>query len=180
MICIGGVCVPYSAVIPLILMGMKWVFAKLYMYGLLPTFVAELMNLKPTTSDENKSKTPITDKAARRGKSDPVSKPAAVVELESEDQFDDLIQKNEKMVLKFTADWCQPCKKIHPFYQQKCKEYSGFYFLTIDVDEFDDISQKYGVAMMPTFAVVQGTSVVGTYKGSSEPELEEFLRTNLR
>jgi Thioredoxin len=52
-------------------------------------------------------------------------------------------------------------------------------FLTIDVDDFDGIAGKYNVAMMPTFLVVQGNQVLGTYRGSSEPELETFLRSQL-
>lgn len=180
MICIGGVCVPYSAVIPLILMGIRWVFAKLHLYGLLPAFVGDVMNLNQTPPDQDKSKSSITEKPARRGKSDPSPKPNVVVELESEEQFDDLIKGNTKVVVKFTASWCQPCKKIHPFYQQKCTEFSNCNFLTVDVDDFDAISSKYSVSMMPTFLVIQEGSVLGTYRGSSEPGLEEFLRTHLQ
>jgi len=183
MICIGGVCVPYSAVIPLIMLGIKWAFAKLYQYGLLPAAVADLLSLNSAPSDQKETPSPTTDdKPVRRGKSSKCcpTKPAVVAALESEEQFDDLIKKNEKVVLKFTAEWCQPCKKIHPFYQRQCKEYNDCTFLTVDVDEFDEISQKYNVAMMPSFVVLQGSSVVGTYSGSGEPQLEEFLRTNLQ
>jgi hypothetical protein len=48
------------------------------------------------------------------------------------------------------------------------------------VDDFDGIAQKYNIAMMPTFIVVQESSVVGTYRGSSKPELEGFLQEHLR
>jgi len=43
--CIGGVCVPYSAIVPLILLGLRWVVAKLHVYGLVPKFLSEMMNL---------------------------------------------------------------------------------------------------------------------------------------
>ena len=108
------------------------------------------------------------------------SRPAVVKALESEEQFDNLLKKNEKFVVKFTATLCGPCKKIHPFYQQKCTEYTETDFLTVDVDDFDGIAQKYNIAMMPTFIVVQESSVVGTYRGSSKPELEVFLQEHLR
>lgn len=179
MICIGGVCVPYSAVIPLILMGIRWVFAKLHLYGLLPAFAADVMNLKSARPDKNKSPPCCTDKRVHRGKSDPSPKPAVVIALESDEQFDNLIKENAKVVVKFTASWCQPCKKIHPFYKQKCTEYSHYNFLTVDVDDFDVIAGKYCVSMMPTFIVIEGSSLLGTYRGSSEPGLEEFLKEHL-
>ena len=179
MICIGGVCVPYSAVVPLILMGIKWVFAKLHAYGLLPPFVAKFLNVNSAPTDPKKYDSCVTEKPVRRGKSDPTPKTSVVIELESEKQFESLTKADAKVVVKFTASWCQPCKKIHPFYQQKCTEYIDCNFLTVDVDDFDRIATKYGVSMMPTFVVIQGNSLVGTYRGSSEPGLEEFLKTHL-
>jgi thiol-disulfide isomerase/thioredoxin len=76
--------------------------------------------------------------------------------------------------------WCQPCKAIQPFYEQSSAQYAEkATFLTVDVDDFDSISNKYSVAMMPTFLVVQGDQVLGTYRGSSEPQLEAFLKEQL-
>ena len=79
--------------------------------------------------------------------------------------------------------WCQPCKRIQPFFDQCSSQYAkdesiGAFF-TIDVDDFDEIASKYKVAMMPTFLVVQGDQVLGTYAGSSEPQLEQFLKEQL-
>jgi hypothetical protein len=51
--------------------------------------------------------------------------------------------------------------------------------LTVDVDDFDDISTKYKVAMMPTFLVLQKDQVLGTLRGSGEPQLESFLKEQL-
>jgi hypothetical protein len=47
------------------------------------------------------------------------------------------------------------------------------------VDDFDEIASKYKVAMMPTFLVVQGDEVLGTYSGSNEDQLQAFLKEKL-
>jgi thioredoxin 1 len=184
MICIGGVCVPYSAVVPLILYGIKWVMAKLYVYGLLPNFVAEMMNLKhlqqhkkscsagcnledKTSGPSNAEKTTIAESSV------------VVKKIDSEEEFDELLKRNEKVVVKFTAVWCKPCKNVHPFYEEKCEENPQYDFVTVDVDDFDSIAWKYNVAMMPTFIIVQGDSLLGTYRGSSQPELDTFLKEHL-
>lgn len=144
------------------------------------------MNLKHVSRDYEKSPSSVISKAtnpekpACRDGVDPSSQLDVVKVLESEDQFDDLLKKNKKFVVKFTATWCKPCKNIHPFFQQRCAEYIDYEFVTVDVDEFHKAAAKYSIAMMPTFIVVQRNSVVGTYRGSSEPELDEFLRTHLR
>ncbi len=38
-LCIGGVCIPYSTILPLILLGLQWIGAKLARVGLLPLWV---------------------------------------------------------------------------------------------------------------------------------------------
>lgn len=76
--------------------------------------------------------------------------------------------------------WCKPCKKIQPLFEQLSAQYGEkASFLTVDVDDFDAISSKYKVAMMPTFLVVQKDQVLGTYRGSGEPQLETFLKEHL-
>lgn len=40
-LCIGGVCIPYTAVLPLLLIGLQWVATQLAKVGLLPDWVAK-------------------------------------------------------------------------------------------------------------------------------------------
>jgi thioredoxin 1 len=79
------------------------------------------------------------------------------------------------------CSWCKPCKKIQPFYERLSAQYrdKALSFLTVDVDDFDAISTKYKVGMMPTFLVLQNDEVLGTLRGSGEPQLESFLKEQL-
>ena len=174
---------PYSAVVPLLLMGFKWVCAKLHTYGLLPGFIAEMLKLPkspPSSSSSSSSTTTTTTTTTGEAPTTAPEGTKGVVEaLASEERFGDLVKTNEAFVVKFTAAWCKPCHRIQPYYERKAAEHTNRAFLTVDVDDFDDIAGKYGVAMMPTFLVVRGDSVLGTYRGSSEPELETFLNEHL-
>jgi thioredoxin 1 len=42
--CIGGVCIPYSAIIPLVIIGIQWVFQKLVNVGLIPESIGQQLN----------------------------------------------------------------------------------------------------------------------------------------
>ena len=58
----------------------------------------------------------------------------------SENEFKDVLSKNKAdkkiVVLKFTAEWCGPCKKIKPHCEEFCKNMSeNILFYEIDVDE---------------------------------------------
>ena len=48
--------------------------------------------------------------------------------------------KDKFIVFKIGADWCKPCKKIKPFYNEVCtkNDYSSAIFYNLDVDS------KYG------------------------------------
>ena len=171
--CIGGVCVPYTAVVPLALLVFKWCLSKLAKLGLVPDSVCKALNLQQfeqsscCKTDEKTGKTTCTAKSTVR-------------ELKDEEDFNNLLKEGDIMLLKFTADWCNPCKAIQPFFEELSGRYAGEAdFLTIDVDEFEGIASKYKVAMMPTFVAVQKDKVLGELKGSSQPQLEAFVKEHL-
>mmetsp|Transcript_39349 Transcript_39349/g.95169 ORF Transcript_39349/g.95169 Transcript_39349/m.95169 type:complete len:210 (+) Transcript_39349:1384-2013(+) len=207
MICIGGVCVPTTAVVPVVLLVIRWTLAKLYVWGIVPEFIADLLNLKQiqlasTTEKQccmtkQQQSTASTDSTVSSSSSSPSSTTTSVVkELESEEEFEELVNNDDNIVcMKFTASWCTPCKKIHPKYeslaskileeQKKSDKETNMSFLTVDVDDYDAIASKYGVSMMPTFVIVQGgdgpnlTQVIGKMSGSTEAELESFMKKHL-
>jgi hypothetical protein len=47
--CIGGVCVPYTAVVPILLLALKWLAQKLANYGLLPSAIGNLLQITSIT-----------------------------------------------------------------------------------------------------------------------------------
>lgn len=60
-------------------------------------------------------------------------------------------------ILKFSAQWCGPCKVLKTVYDKVAKDekYSGIQFNEIDVDEDDDnLTAKYGIRNVPTILVL--------------------------
>jgi thioredoxin 1 len=169
LICLGGVCIPYTAVVPLFILGLKWIVTKLGLARFFPKFVQDILQLESIPSNKD-----CCSQALSVPSSDGVS---LVKVLETDEEFEELLKDEaQKVVCKFTSTWCQPCKKIQPFFDRLSTQYKeGVAFRTIDVDDFDEIASKYNVAMMPTFLVLQGEKVIGTYSGSKENELQSFL-----
>mmetsp|Transcript_22617 Transcript_22617/g.55911 ORF Transcript_22617/g.55911 Transcript_22617/m.55911 type:complete len:193 (-) Transcript_22617:146-724(-) len=187
LICLGGVCVPYTAVVPIIILGLKWILEKLGLGQYLPKFLQDMLQVQGGAVASSSSST--TDKCCSSETAVSKGGPSKVQPLESMEEYQDLLSNSGskvKVVLKFTSTWCQPCKRVQPFFEQcssqpqyqKKKDGSNVLFRTIDVDEFDEISNKYKVSMMPTFLVLQGDKVLGTYSGSNEHELDVFLKEN--
>jgi hypothetical protein len=107
--CIGGVCVPYTAVVPLVLLALRWCLAKLAAFGLLPSSVVELLNLKEfdkkscCETDTTTSKDSVATTSTTTPTSSCCTGPSVVKELQSEDEFGVLLKQNKKVTIKFTA-----------------------------------------------------------------------------
>lgn len=58
-------------------------------------------------------------------------------------------------VVKFTAHWCGPCKRIHSSLVQGCNE-AGVEFAEVDVDDSDsDMPSLFKVTAMPTIVFLK-------------------------
>ena len=185
--CIGGVCVPYTAVVPILLMGLKWFIGKLAEYGLLPDSVVQYLGLqgiqqtcgKRSCTPSGTTGTPSCCTGAAKAPAPPNAGEEVMV-LETVDQFNALLQTNETMVIKFTASWCRPCQAIGPVYKELATIYAA-HFIEVDVDDFDQIASQYKVAVMPTFCIVKGghEATIDTLTGSNEQSLRLFMDTSL-
>ena len=77
-------------------------------------------------------------------------------------------------ILKFFGSWCNPCKAL-----SKNLEDAGIEHKSIDVDENEELTEKYNVMSVPTIVVLdEDDNEVGRFIGSRTKEqlLEEWKR----
>lgn len=173
-LCIGGVCIPYSAVFTLFLIGLKWFGAKIFSLGLLPESVAARLGIgKSTSSCVGKSCCAIKSSIDR-------NKVGKVHVIEDEEDWESIKKKETIIIAKFTATWCKPCKEIEPFFRSIAGNYPDVFFCSLDVDEFDDAAAECGVTIMPTFCALKNGKKVNSAVGANESNLERFVEENCR
>ena len=183
-LCIGGVCIPYTAAVPFFLWALRWLASQFARFGLLPEFVASRLGLttsgkKVVTVDENKNTVCGTGccPAASPPPSCTGGGSGAVEHVDSLGAWDELSTAS-LLFVKFTADWCKPCKAIQPAYE-RCAAGGGGTFVTLDIDgdECDVLSSRYKVAMMPTFLCLRDGKEVGRMTGgNSEEKLASWVK----
>ena len=79
-----------------------------------------------------------------------------------------------KTVFYFTADWCQPCKKVKPIVEDMKKE--GFQFQMIDADYEQLLVKRFEIKSIPTFILLKDGKEISRITGAkTKEELENFI-----
>lgn len=97
------------------------------------------------------------------------------IHLDSDLGWDNILSKNERVIVDFTATWCGPCKKIGPVFEKLAAETKGLTFVKVDVDDCQETAQKCDVTAMPTFQVFVGGKKVAELLGANEAELKALV-----
>jgi thioredoxin 1 len=86
----------------------------------------------------------------------------------TDDTFaEQVLQADLPVLVKFTADWCPPCKMIAPVLAELARELAGrLKIVQIDVDTNPGTQAAYGVLSMPTLMVFRDGEPVRSVVGA--------------
>ena len=70
--------------------------------------------------------------------------------------FQEIIKGETQVLVDFNADWCNPCKEMHPILKSVKQNFgSNLKILKINVDNNQALSNKFDVVGVPTFILFQ-------------------------
>ena len=99
-----------------------------------------------------------------------------VMELTSEN-FNQEMTNNDLLLVDFWAEWCGPCKSMHPIFTRMAKKYKRVRFARVNVDNAQDIASKYGVQSIPTFIMFKNGEIANTMVGAvGEPGIHMICK----
>lgn len=78
-------------------------------------------------------------------------------------------------ILKFTADWCAPCKTLSKRLKPILEEYKDIELQEVDVEEHDEIATKYHIMKLPAMVFLQDGIECAKLTGTQETE--EIIKT---
>jgi thiol-disulfide isomerase/thioredoxin len=94
----------------------------------------------------------------------------------ADNDFESFIQQNEKVVVKYFANWCGTCRLFAPKYKKLSENepYSGVKFLDINAEESPIARKMAGVSNLPFFATFKNGKLVKAV-ATSKPEAVEAM-----
>lgn len=81
--------------------------------------------------------------------------------------------KTKKVILKFGAPWCGPCRQLGPILSELKNE--GLNIIEINTDEDPEIAEKYNIRSLPTLILIEDEKELNRIIGlKSKEEILEF------
>jgi thioredoxin/lactoylglutathione lyase len=119
-------------------------------------------------------------KGGKESKSDK-SNTSTTSPIQSADDFKKVINTPDKLVIvKFFANWCNPCKKIKPAFEKAAEDNKDkAIFKTLDIDEFSEVAQSESVPSVPTFKFYKNGKEIDYISSSDETTLRSAITKHL-
>lgn len=73
-----------------------------------------------------------------------------------------MVKNGKPGIIDFNATWCGPCRQMKPVFHQLARKYGDKYnFISIDIDQYPELAEKYHIQSIPTFVFIDADGIEG-------------------
>lgn len=94
----------------------------------------------------------------------------------TEDNLQELVANNEKVVVQFGASWCGNCRIMKPKFKKLATENDNIPFYYIDAEKFTESRKLANVSNLPTFATFVNGKLVGETQTNKAEILTDLVK----
>ena len=99
-----------------------------------------------------------------------------IIDLD-DSNFDKTISSDNPTLVDFWAEWCGPCKSMHPIFERMSNKFPNVKFARVNVDSNQNISMKYAVQSIPTFIMFKSGQIIDKMMGAvGEPGINMICK----
>ncbi len=92
------------------------------------------------------------------------------------DDFEDLISKNDFVIIDFWAPWCGPCKSFAPVYEELSEKYPDIVFAKVDTEAEQELAGSFNIRSIPTLMIMREQVILFSQAGALQAsQLEEVI-----
>lgn len=100
------------------------------------------------------------------------------IELTSQNFDKEVFQSDKPVLVDFWADWCGPCRMLAPVIDEVANENPQIKVGKLNVSEYPDIAEKFGVMSIPTLIYFKDGKNVDASVGLVQKAVIEKLIAN--
>ncbi len=94
-----------------------------------------------------------------------------------EEGLQEAMDSGETWVVDFWAEWCGPCKKMAPHFEEASKEVENVKFGKVDMQEHQQLGGEMGVRALPTLLILKDGEEVGRKSGlMNKDQLKSWIQ----
>lgn len=97
-------------------------------------------------------------------------------EIMTNDNYKELVAKSPKLIVDVWADWCGPCKRTTPVFEDMATKTEGVVFAKLDADNNTTAAGEFKVMSLPTFLVFKDGQLAKKWAGADVGRLRKEIK----
>lgn len=89
----------------------------------------------------------------------------SVINVTRENFESEVLNSEIPVLADFNAGWCGPCKMLKPMVEELAEERTDVKFVSINIDDEDELADDYDVSSIPCLVVFKGGQEVNRSVG---------------
>jgi len=84
----------------------------------------------------------------------------------TKDDFQEVVQGNNMVIVDFWAPWCGPCRSFAPIFEETANEHPDVVFAKVNTEEHPELAAAFQVRSIPTLMVVREQVIIFSQPGA--------------
>jgi len=98
----------------------------------------------------------------------------ATIEL-TKDNFADVVAGNGIVLVDFWAEWCGPCRRFGPIFEEASGKHPGIVFAKVDTEAQPELAGAFQIMSIPTLMAFRDQVILYAQPGALPGEMLETL-----
>jgi thioredoxin 1 len=98
----------------------------------------------------------------------------------TKDNFNDIVEQSNILILDFWAEWCGPCKNFAPIFEAASEKHDDVVFGKIDTESEQELASVFQIRSIPTLMAFKESVGIFRQAGALPPPAFEDLITQIK